>query len=97
MRAAVITGFVIFFPLLFTVGWWLLARMPGFDELRRDDTRAWWALASTQWAFVRASQPGVTPSAALQLALAALFALTVACAGPPVRWCWVWRPRCWPE
>jgi hypothetical protein len=90
------TGFTIFFPMLFTVVWWLLAGVPGLDDLRRDRLRVWWALAllgfalwacaSTQWAFMRETRPEVAQGVALQVVLAALFAIVVACSGPPARW-----------
>ncbi len=89
------TGFLIFWPMLWTVGWWLAVGLPGFAALRRDKVRRLWALAllllalwaflSGAWAFTRRFAPEVTTGAALPLALAALFAITVACAGPPPR------------
>lgn len=89
------TGFLIFWPMLWTVGWWMAAGLPGFAALRRTKVRRLWALAllmlalwaflSGAWAFTRRFAPEVTTGAALPLALAALFAIAVACAGPPPR------------
>lgn len=88
-------GFLIFWAMFWTIGLWLAARLPGFAVLRRDRVRRLWALAllalalwaflSGAWAYTRSFQPGVTAGAALPLAVAALFALVVACYGPPAR------------
>ncbi|MBI5670078.1 MAG: O-antigen ligase family protein [Chloroflexi bacterium] len=88
-------GFLIFWPMLWTVGWWLVLGLPGFANLRRNPVRRLWALAlltlalwaflSQAWAYTRSFQPEVTLGAALPFALAALFAVIVACAGPPAR------------
>lgn len=90
-----LTGFLIFWPMLGTVAAWLFTGLPGFAPLRRDPVRRWWALAllmlviwgfaSWGWAFTRAHHPDVALGAALQFGLVALFALAVACAGPPAR------------
>lgn len=88
-------GFLIFWPMLWTVGWWLMLGLPGFAALRRDPVRRLWALTllalalwaflSQAWAYTRSFQPEVTLGAALPFGLAALFAVVVACAGPPAR------------
>lgn len=91
------TGFLIFGAMLWTVGWWLLAGLPGFAELRRDKVRRWWALAllllalwgfgSITWSYTGTfSRPDITAGAALQFGVSVLFALVVACAAPPLRW-----------
>lgn len=94
------TGFLIFWAMLWTVGWWLLAGLPGFSDLRRDGVRRLWALALlllVLWAFLSITwgytgtfrpvpRPDVTAGAALQFGVAGLFALVVACAAPPLRW-----------
>jgi O-antigen ligase len=90
-----LTGFLIFWPMLGTVAAWLLTGLPGFAALRRDPIRRGWALAllalviwgfaSWGWAFTRAHHPDVAVGAALQFGLVVLFALAVACAGPPPR------------
>lgn len=88
-------GFLIFWPMIATAALWLVTGLPGFASLRRDPIRRLWALAllalalwaclSQSWAYTRSFQPEVTLGAALPFALAALFAVTVACAGPPAR------------
>jgi O-antigen ligase len=90
-----VTRFLIFLPALGTVLCWLSFGLPGFAALRRDTlkalwallllTLAFWALASPEWAFTRESHPEVAGNAALQLSVSILFALVVACAGPPPR------------
>ncbi|MCB9453341.1 MAG: O-antigen ligase family protein [Anaerolineaceae bacterium] len=87
------TGFLIFWAMLWTVGWWLLAGLPGFRVLRRDKVRRWWALAlllgalwafcSTIWGYTGTfSRSDVTAGAALQWGVAVLFALVIACVAP---------------
>ncbi len=86
-------GFLLFWPMLWTVGWWLALGLPGFAALRRDPARRLWALAllllalwaflSATWSYTRAFRPEVTAGAALPLGVAALFAAAVACAGSP--------------
>ncbi|MBC7812151.1 MAG: hypothetical protein H7175_13435, partial [Burkholderiales bacterium] len=88
--------FAIFLAMLWTVGWWLIAGLPGFAELRRDRLRGLWALglltlalwayASTTWAFQRVDYPEVGETAALQLSVVALFAVVVACCSPLARY-----------
>lgn len=89
-------GFLIFWPMLWTVGWWLVGGLPGFSTLRRDRVRCLWALAllllvcwaflSWSWAFTRGFRPEIVAGSALPLGVSALFALVVACAAPPLRW-----------
>jgi O-antigen ligase len=91
-----VSRFLILLPMLAAIGLWLIAGLPGFRELRRDSLRRLWALAlllltlwgfaSTEWAFQREAHPEVGQTAALQLGIVSLFALVVACAGPPRRW-----------
>jgi hypothetical protein len=88
-------GFLIFWPMVWTVAWWLILRLPGFANFRRDRLRCLWALAllllvcwaflSWSWAYTRSFRPEVTVGGALPLALTALFALVVACAAPRLR------------
>ncbi|MFQ3565838.1 MAG: O-antigen ligase family protein [Aggregatilineales bacterium] len=87
--------FLILLPMLIAIVSWVLAGLPGLAELRRDRPRALWALsllllalwafASTNWAFMGETHPELALASALQFALVALFALTIACAGPPPR------------
>jgi hypothetical protein len=90
-----VSRFVIFLPLLWTIGWWLIAGLPGLGRLRHDPHRrlwalallllALWAFASQLWAFQRGPHPDVAANAALQFGTAALFALAAGCAAPPRR------------
>ncbi|MEO8610447.1 MAG: O-antigen ligase family protein [Chloroflexota bacterium] len=89
------TGFLIFWPMVWTVAWWLILRLPGFGAFRRDRLRCIWALIllllscwaflSWSWAYTRAFRPAVAIGGALPFALTALFALVIACAGPRPR------------
>jgi O-antigen ligase len=86
---------VTFLAALFTLTAWLLCGCPGLAALRRDHlgaiwallllTLALWAFTSTGWAFASARRPDVALNAALAHAVAALFALVVACVGPSPR------------
>lgn len=86
-------GFLIFWPMVWTVGWWLALGLPGFAGLRRDPARRLWALAllllalwaflSAAWSYTGAFRPEVTVGAALPLGVAALFAVAAACVGSP--------------
>jgi O-antigen ligase len=90
-----VSYFWILLPMLWSIVWWLILRLPGFDLLRRDTVRAGWALAllllalwtlaSRLWAFQRDAHPEVAASASLQFSVAALFAVVVACAAPSRR------------
>lgn len=87
--------FLIFWPMLFTVVWWLIARAPGLKSLWHDRLRllwasmlivlAVWSVLSWTWSYTRVFRPEVTISSAIPLVLAALFALVISCAGPPLR------------
>lgn len=91
-----ISRFLILLPALASIALWLLRGLPGFAALRHNNPRRTWALAllllalwgftSTGWAFRRAENPEVGATAALQLGISALFALALACDGPPRRW-----------
>jgi O-antigen ligase len=90
-----VTRFLIVLPMLFAIAGWLALRLPGFTDLRRDPLRRMWALsllalalwtfASQGWAYQRVPHPEVAATTALQFGIASLFALVVACAGPPRR------------
>jgi O-antigen ligase len=95
LPALYVSRFVILLPVLWTIGWWLLLGAPGLRALRRDPARRIWALAllllalwgfaSQTWAYQRVLHPEAAATAALQFALAALFAVVVACVGPSPR------------
>ncbi|MBL8162658.1 MAG: O-antigen ligase family protein, partial [Anaerolineae bacterium] len=88
-------GFLIFWPMLWTILWWLIAGLPGLRTLWQDRWRRAWALAlvalavwaffSWTWGFTRPFRPEVTLGAAIPFMLATLFALVMACAGPSAR------------
>lgn len=90
-----VSYFWILLPMLWSIAWWLILRLPGFHILRKDTFRAGWALAllllalwslaSPLWAFQRDAHPEVAKSASLQFGVAALFAVVVACAAPSRR------------
>ena len=90
-----VSRFLILLPVLWTIGWWLLLRLPGFDDLRKDRLRtvgilallllALWGFASSTWAFQRVQHPEVAASAGLQFGVVGLFVLVVACTPPPKR------------
>ena len=90
-----VTRFLIFLPMLWTIGWWLVLRAPGLRDLLHSRWRTLWALcllllalwgfASQAWAFQRVQYPEVAGTAALQLGVSALFVLVVACAAPSPR------------
>lgn len=87
--------FLILLAMLSAIVFWVLAGLPGLAELRRDRPRALWALsllllalwafASMNWAFMGETHPELALASALQFAVVALFALMIACAGPPPR------------
>jgi O-antigen ligase len=90
------TGFLIFWPMLWTVVWWLLMGLPGIKSLWRDRAHRWWMFAilglllwaffSSQWSYTRPFRHEVTIGAALPFGLAILFAIVVACAAPAHRY-----------
>lgn len=92
-------GFLIFWPMLWTVIWWLIMGLPGLRSLLHNRRQRWWILAlilliiwswlSYSWAYTSRTmlppRPEVTISTALPFTLAALFAVIVACTSPSVR------------
>ncbi len=90
-----VSRFLILMPMLFTIGAWLIAGLPGLGRLRRSTwgalwalmliTLALWAFASNLWAFQRRNYPEVGQTAALQFGIAVLFAVVCACAAPRLR------------
>lgn len=91
-----VIGFAITVPLLWTVFWWFVVGLPGFQVLRKDNLRAIWVIAllllvvwmfvSSRWAYMREIRPELATGAALQFGLVALFVLCVVCAPPPPSW-----------
>jgi len=90
-----VSYFVILYPMLFTIGAWLLGGLPGLRALARNPLRsvfafallllALWICASTLWAFVGRDHPEVGGTAAIQFSVVILFVIAIACAGPPPR------------
>ncbi|MBZ0300385.1 MAG: O-antigen ligase family protein [Anaerolineae bacterium] len=90
-----VSRFLILLPMLLTIAGWLALGLPGLADLRCDAARRTWALAllllalwgfaSQGWAYQRIQHPEAAATAALQFGIAALFAVVVACAGPPRR------------
>ncbi len=92
-------GFLIFWPMLWTVIWWLITGLPGLRSLLHNRRQRWWILAlillvvwswlSYSWAYTSQTmlppRPEVTISSALPFTLAALFALVIACTSPSTR------------
>lgn len=88
-------GFLIFWGMLWTVGWWVISGLPGLRTVLSSRLRlAWvlllvalgaWAWLSWAWGYTRLSNPDVTISSAIPLTLVILFTLVVACASPPIR------------
>lgn len=93
--ATYVLGFVAIWAAITTSAVWLLTGLPGIRDLLHDRLRLSWAFVlilltawvtlSQNWAFAAERQPGVAQNAALQMAIAAGFALAVASAGPPPR------------
>jgi hypothetical protein len=90
------TGFIIFIPIVWTIGWWFMLGLPGLKTLLRNKQyRLWllllillvlWVFLSTEWAYIRSTRPEVATGTAIQFALVAVFSLAVICAGPPPYW-----------
>jgi O-antigen ligase len=88
-------GFLIFWSMLWTVGWWVITGLPGLRVLLKNRLRlmwmiflivlAGWSWLSWSWGYTRLSNPAVTISSAIPFTLVILFAITTACAAPPQR------------
>lgn len=80
-------GFLIFWPMLWTVVWWGLSKFEGIGTLWQNKSlRLWvilqlifatWILLSWTWSYKRDSYPSVTVSAALPFILVIIFSLAV--------------------
>ncbi len=82
-------GFLIFWPMLWTVIWWALSGFSGINIMWRERTqRRWfilllifsgWILLSWTWSYKRDSYPSVAISAAIPFMLALAFSIAVSC------------------
>ncbi len=89
------TGFLVCWPMLWTIFWWLILGLPGFKDLLGDKLRRWWgliwvslalwALLSWVWAYTRPFRPDVALGAGLQFSISVLFVFVIACARPSLR------------
>ena len=89
-------GFVIFWPMLWTVIWWAVSGFAGIRRLWGSPVaRAWfilclifagWILLSWVWSYKRDSYPSATLSAAVPFILVILFVLAVVCSEVPIQW-----------
>lgn len=90
-----VSSFALLLPLLFTVFAWLLTGLPGIRVFMNSSIRAGWAImllllflwmyGSSGWAFMSEREPQLAINAFVQFGCVVLFALAVACAGPPPR------------
>jgi O-antigen ligase len=82
-------GFILFWPILWTVIWWILSGFAGFKEAWNNRSqRTWiigllifagWILLSWAWSYKRDSRPSVAISAAIPFILVVVFAICVSC------------------
>ncbi|MBA3869522.1 MAG: O-antigen ligase family protein [Anaerolineae bacterium] len=83
------TGFVVFWPILWTVIWWTFSGFEGFKSAWSNRfQRTWiilliifagWILLSWAWSYKRNSYPSVAIGAAVPFILVILFAICVSC------------------
>ncbi len=88
-------GFLIFWPILWTVVWWGISRFAGIGALWQSKSlRLWlilqmifvvWILLSWTWSYKRDSYPSVTVGAALPFTLVIIFSLAVCCSHISIR------------
>lgn len=91
-----VLGFVLVVPIVWTIGWWVIAGMPGLKQhFQHISHLVWlvvlvlfcgWAVLSQSWAYMQIDYPGLAQSRALQYALSAAFTLVMASAGPSRKW-----------
>ncbi len=82
-------GFVIFWPILWTIVWWAFSGFIGLKQAWNNRTqRIWiillmlfsgWILLSWVWSYKRISYPSVAVGAALPFILVILFAVCISC------------------
>lgn len=81
-----ITGFLVFYPMLFVIIWWLAFTKGRFNLFKFPSVywlAAWvglggWTWLSTLWAFVGERRPQVGPATALSITFALIFAIALA-------------------
>lgn len=88
-------GFLIFWPILWTIIWWMLSGFWGIGSIWKNKTlRLWfilqlifagWILLSWAWSYERILHPAVTIGAALPFVLVILFSLALTCSRVPIR------------
>jgi hypothetical protein len=88
-------GFLIFWPILWTIIWWMLSGFWGIGTLWKNKTlRLWlilqlifagWILLSWVWSYERILHPAVTVGAALPFVFVIFFALALSCSHVPIR------------
>lgn len=86
--AEYVTGFALFWVMLFTVAWWVLTGCKGLSRIISSPALALWGIAlialtvwgyaSTAWAYEALDHPSVAQNGALQLGIATAFALAAA-------------------
>ncbi|MEZ4670573.1 MAG: O-antigen ligase family protein [Anaerolineae bacterium] len=82
-------GFLIFWTMLWTIGWWLIAGFPGLREaLLSKLRRIWimfvvalmgWSWLSSVWGYTRITYPSVTISSVLPFTVVILFSIVIIC------------------
>jgi O-antigen ligase len=88
-------GFLIFWPILWTIIWWVFSGLSGIGTVWKNKTLllwlilqlifAGWILLSWVWSYERILHPAVTVGAAIPFVLVIFFALALSCSRVPVR------------
>ncbi len=88
-------GFLIFWPILWTIIWWMISGFWGIGSLWENKTlRLWlilqfifagWILLSWAWSYERILHPAVTIGAALPFVLVIFFSLALSCSHISIR------------
>lgn len=89
-------GFLIFWAMVWTVGWWVITGLPGLRAVLKSRLGllwvvlliilAGWSWLSWLWSYTRLTNPTVTISSAIPLTLVILFAIAASCAAPHNRY-----------